>query len=466
MSRARLDPFLILLFAVFIARIWLMALPSSLWVDELVTVFVVNHPGDPSFAVAPQVPQSIYYGLASAAQTLLGRSEIALRIPSILAMGAALFFLARLAARLVHPLAGWFAVFAALAFRPFDYFALDARPYGLGIAVVLAALLWRIHLFYWPFYLVYLAYAGVRLWKRDTPLDARRVALAAAILAAALAPVALNALKLSREAGAHAFNPQPTLRNLFYLAHGNVIAACLAGGWLLRRVLRWPVPTGQNPGVAAFALCFAWWLACPLCLFAYSRFSGNGVLIMRYVSLMLPGCALAATAVAGRFLPAGCWKPAALAIGVVALAFLGDWQLLWPKHERDDWRDAAALERTVAGAATPVLCPSPFIEAQSPVWTPDYPLPGFLYAHLPYYPLTGRVALFPFTPSRESERYAERLMGEQLVPSREFVLYGSTWSLRALARWFALRPELAGWHREWKSFDAISVVVYRAPGRV
>ena len=46
-----------LLLAVSITRLWLMPLPSSFWVDEMATAFVVHHgPNDPSFAVAPQVP--------------------------------------------------------------------------------------------------------------------------------------------------------------------------------------------------------------------------------------------------------------------------------------------------------------------------------------------------------------------------------------------------------------------------
>jgi len=43
----------------------------------------------------------------------------------------------------------------------------------------------------------------------------------------------------------------------------------------------------------------------------------------------------------------------------------------------------------------PVICPSPFIEARPPVWTPGYPLASFLYAHLPVYPIQGKVLRLP-----------------------------------------------------------------------
>jgi mannosyltransferase len=479
------------LLVLFLGRVWLMAMPSGLWVDELVTIFVVRHPGDASFAIAPQVPESLYYWLPKISLRLFGDSEAMVRLPSVLAMGAALFFIARVAVRLVHPDAAWFAVFACLAFRNFDYFAIDARPYALGIAVssagvlflirwfdsarwqdeavfvALAASLWYVHLFYWPFYLVYAVYAGVRLARRETQVGALQLVVAAAVLTAALAPVALTALRISGNAEAHTFNPEPTLRNLFYMLHLPPLLIAAAAGWGLRRF-----PGLKRQGVlpaSALTLILCWWLVCPVVLFLYSQISGNGVLIMRYVSLMLPGIGLLTTALAGYFLPVEWWKPAALAVGLAALAFLGQWSELWPAHDHDRWRDAAIVERASADRDTPVLCPSPFIEAQRPVWNPDYRLPGFLYAHLTYYPLNGRLKLFPFKPTAESEAYLGSLVGTSLIPSGRFVLYGSTWSVRKLDMWLAGTGKFSGgrkeWRKEWHTFDNISVVVYRSPGK-
>jgi hypothetical protein len=45
-----------------IVRLWLIPLPSSFWIDEMATVFVVHHGDkDASLQVAPQVALSIYY---------------------------------------------------------------------------------------------------------------------------------------------------------------------------------------------------------------------------------------------------------------------------------------------------------------------------------------------------------------------------------------------------------------------
>ena len=110
-----------LLFAICVARLWLMALPSSFWVDEMVTAFVVERPHDPSLAVAPQVPASIYYWLPRLAVAAGGASEAVYRVPSLVAMLAAMWIVARLAARLIHPEAGWFAAFACLGLKGIDW---------------------------------------------------------------------------------------------------------------------------------------------------------------------------------------------------------------------------------------------------------------------------------------------------------------------------------------------------------
>ena len=176
-----------LLLAACITRFWLMPLNSSFWVDEMATVFVVQHgPNHPSLAVAPQVPDSIYYRLPQFSQSLFGFSEVSYRLPSVLLMGIALFLIARLAARLIGSHAAWFAVFACLSMRGINDQAADARPYALGtclaaasllflirwldsarwwdaaLFIVCAALLWRVHLLFWPFYIVLALYTVVR----------------------------------------------------------------------------------------------------------------------------------------------------------------------------------------------------------------------------------------------------------------------------------------------------------------
>jgi hypothetical protein len=477
-----------------IARLWLMPLGSSFWVDEMVTAFVVHHPADPSLAVAPQVPASLYYWLPRAAERWLGFSEISYRLPSVLAMALALWILAALAARLIHPRAGWFAVFACLAMRGIDYHAADARPYALGIAVsaaavwflvrfldrgvlrdgllfVLAAgLLWRVHLVYWPFYGVFLVYAAARV-ASDSRQFWPKVLLVFA-MSVVLLPVARLALALSGQAAAHVIVKPPTWRDALHLARWNLVLIVGVAAWLWRTVWQklsqakdlFHRPSQPAPAIARAdtLLIFAWWLAHPLALYGFSLATGNSLFLNRYLSLFLPGVALSATWVAARFLPETSWRPAAALLGIGAILVLGQWTIAWPPHEKSDWRGAVRmLNRPSDAAFTPVVCPSPFIEARWPVWRPDYPLPGFLYAHLPIYPLRGPIVLFPFESSPQAEDYAAGLLAGPLAAAHRFAIYGGAGNARWWRKWFAARPELAAWQNRLTRFGDVYVVVFQ-----
>jgi len=467
-----------LLLAVCFVRLWLMPLGSSFWVDEMATVFVVEHGGDdPSLKVAPQVPQSIYYSVARAFAP--GRSEIAYRLPSILFMSLALLFTALLARKLIHPDAWWFAIFACFALKGINYEAANARPYAMGMCVaaaalyflvrwldtgrmwdaslflILATLLWRVHLIFWPFYFVFVLYALLRI--KQVPWW--QVAALFGLLGVLLIPVARRAIELNAHAGQHVIVEQPTWLNLEHSLRTLLIVGAGIGAWIWSRFAK----ERGRPAipVSAIALILAWWMWHPLALFAFSRISGNSVFLPRYTALSLPGTAMAATLAAAWFLPSRFWKPAALMMGLGALIAVGDWKELWPPHHNSDWRGAAlAVNELRLPVSTPVICPSPFVEARPPAWTPDYKMPGFLYAHLLVYPVRfGNVALFPFTTSPEAEEYAAALADGAIPAAGRFVIYGGNGQAHYWRDWFEKR--LAGWsHRSLGSFRDVDVVVF------
>lgn len=480
---------LILLLALAIVRLWLVPLPSSFWIDEMVTAFVVHYgPSHPSLSVAPQVTETVYYWLPRASEALFGFSETAYRLPSVLLMGLALFLIARLAARLIHPQAAWFAVFACLALRAFNYQAADARPYALGtcaaagsllflvrwldtghwrdgvLFVVLAALVWRVHLIYWPFYFILAAYTCLRLARRETPVEWRQGAAFFALLGVALLPVLRNALAISEEAKAHVIVALPTLNDLRGALKLTLILQCAVLAWGLAALGRWK-RNSELPQRSSFVLILGWWLCQPIGLYLYSEITGNSVFVSRYVSLALPGAALTGTLVAAYFLPAERWKTAALVLAAGVLMLVGQWQSLWPRHDRSDWRAAAqSVNHWTLAADTPVICPSPFVEAKPPVWRPDYQFPGFLYSHLPVYRLAGRPYFFPFEYSREAGEYAVELSSRTLAASPRFLIYGGDRNVRNWRKWFAEKPEFSTWpNRLLGPFGDVEVALFENP---
>jgi hypothetical protein len=435
------------------------------------------------------VTETIYYALPRAAEALFGFSEVVYRIPSVIAVAIALFLIVRLAARLIHPQAGWFTAFACLSLGGFNYEAADARPYGLGTAVFAASLwflvrwfdkgrwidailfvagaavLWRVHLIYWPFYVIFAAYAVWRVAEGKTLVTRPAVVLIFALVGLALLPVALRAMALDREASAHVIVPLPKLRDLRNSYHFNLVLICGAGAWVIGRVRRWPVNSTALRSAPTMLLILGWWLWHPLVLFVYSWFTNNSVFVPRYLSLELPGTALAAALAGASFIPADAWKPLAAVLGIGVLFYTGNWKTMHPRHDNSNWKEAARhIETLNLSATTPVIYPSPFIEAKPPVWRPDYSLPGFLYCHLLVYPVQGKPYLFPFERSPEADAYAGELSASTLRSAGRFLIYGGDRNVWMWQKWFTQRSELAGWRsRRLGPFGDVEAVVFEKP---
>lgn len=479
------------LLALTIVRLWLMPLPSSFWTDETDAVFLVHYGAShPSLAASPQLADSIYNVLPRVAQALGGYSETVYRLPSTLAMGLALVLIARLTARLIHPDAAWFVTFACLAQHAFYFQAADARPYALGTAImaaglwflvrwldgarwrdallflVFAALLWPVHPLYWPFYLVFAGYTIARLVSKDTSVTWRRAAAVFALLALALAPTFLETVALAGNARAHVIWIRPSVRGLVDSFNPAMLGGCWAAAWICSRFCRGSAGVAA-PARSSLALIALWWLCDPLCLFLFSRETGISVFVHRYYSLALPGAALAGAALAAHYIPSWMWKPLALSLGLGVVLLRGDWREPWPAHANMDWRGAAhAIDQATLGPATPIVCPSPFIEARVPVWRPGYPLPSVLYAHLVAYPVRGRVIPFPFETPPVAERFAATLSQSVLPSSGRFFVYGHRANACFWENWFERRPELAGWTgRRLGPFGDVVVVEFDRPKR-
>lgn len=487
MPARALLPFLL---ALLVFRLWLTPLPSSFWLDEIATIFVAQHGSNhPSLAAAaPQAWRSWYYPGVRLWATLFGYSEVSTRIPSILAMAGCLALLARLSKRLIHPDSGWFAVIACLALPGINYQAANARPYAVGMCVFAAGLLFLvrwldsaswldallfvacagsvlyIHLLFWPCCMVFVFYAAVRIALRQTPVIWKRAAAVFVLLGFAILPVAAQMLALLPEARLHVFAPLPSPAQFLRSLELTLVLGCAVGAWMVARLLKWQ--PASRISASAMVLIAGWWLCQPVLLFGYSWLTGEGVFVPRYLQLALPGSALMATALAARFIPSRLWKPIATLAAVGVLIFLGHWREFWPRHHNSDWRAAAlAVNQLESAAEIPVICPSPFIEARPPVWRPDYPLPGFLYAHLDVYPIRAPISLLPFENSPEAQAFVSKLTHSTLVPSRRFLIYGWEPQVHYWRDWFQNRAEFAGWRqRRIGPFADVDVVEFEAPG--
>jgi hypothetical protein len=189
------------------------------------------------------------------------------------------------------------------------------------------------------------------------------------------------------------------------------------------------------------------------------------VFTTRYVSIALPGAALAATGAVALFVPTSSWKPLAMVMGIAALIFGGQWRELWPSHHNSDWRGAShAINALGLDPATPVLVVSPFVEAKPPVWSPDYQLPGYLYSQIDVYPVHDTLYLLPYGDSLAGRQYAETLAQSTLPAARRFLIHGPAADVARWREWFTARPEFAGWRsRQLGPFLDVDVALFEAP---
>ncbi len=398
-------------------------------------------------------------------------------MPSVLVMGLALFLIGRIAARLIHPRAAWFAVFACLGLRGMNYHAADARPYALGICiaaaallfqirwldrarwidaglfVLFAALLWRVHLIYWPFYLVFAVYPFMRLAARDTPVTWRAAAAVFAVIALALVPVILQALSLLREAGAHVITGLPGFRDFQHEIRWSLVAICGGGAWLLSRR-----PRGRVPA-ASLAVIAAWWLVTPVALYVFSHATGNSVFIGRYLSPGLPGTALMATAAAALWIPEDRWREASFALGIGVLLVMGHWTVRAPRHDNSDWRGRAGGKplRHRAGYARDL--PQSVHRGAFARLAAGLPAARVPVRASAVYPLRGKIYLFPFE-SVDGVPYATQLTAATLAPAGRFIIYGGDRNVRFWRDWFASRPELQGWQNQMEKFGDVWIAVF------
>jgi len=462
----------VLVLTLLVVRFWLMPLPSSLWLDATGTVFVAKHGShDPSLlGAAPQAWTSWYYPFIHCWGNLFGYSEVSLRIPSVVAMLVLLAIVARLSIRLIHADSGWLAVFACFAFPGISYNADNVRPYAFGMCLFAGGLLFLVrwldsvrwldaalflacaasvlyvHLMFWPSYPVLALYAVSRVWFRQTQAGWLRVLTVFTALGLALVPPLLQMLSLLPEAHAHVTWSMPTRLELLHSLALTRIVACAAGALLFRYLGERHL--SRIVSAPAVVLVAGWWACQPVLLYCFSMLTGNSVFAPRYVQLGSAGAAVACVAAASLFLPADYWKLFSIAFGIATLLYLGQWSVLLPSHDTD-WRGAAAAaNRAITTSDTPVLCPSPFVEARPPVWYPEYSLNGFLYAHMGYYPIKGKVYPFPFDSSVTAETFAAKLASSTLPTSNRFLIYGREDAVRYWRGWFSGRAEFAGWRQQ------------------
>jgi 4-amino-4-deoxy-L-arabinose transferase-like glycosyltransferase len=405
----------------------------------------------------------LYYLTAWLALVTGGRQEWALRLPSLLALMVAAWLLYKLAARLFDSETARLSVLAFACSGPVAFAASDARPYALGLclllatawvlirwldtgqaryaagSVLLSALTIYAHYLFGPVLVVLGLFAvshslregKVRLWQ--LPL----VGVASAVLTL---PLVAQFRHFYQDRAVHSFASTPQFGDLFASVAPPVLAGSLAVGILLALLIS---PENRRPAPRRDSLLLAagWALVPPVLLFAISVFSPAKLFVPRYYISCIPGLCLLAGWLARSVAAAPGQRIVGTVVVIAAIMTFGT-----PHHRAEDWSGAMRRINAENSSDLPVWVASGFVEAADPKALEDPRLRDVLFSPQVMYSPRGRLVRLPYRLDAESIQYLERLI-PSLEHQNRFVLVVVYEGL-AFEPWLRGRLALLGFRSE------------------
>jgi uncharacterized membrane protein len=380
--------------------------------------------------------------------------EALLRLPSVAGGVLAAWLLYKLTESIVGKGSGFLAVVPYCCAGVIVEWSTYARPYALGMVVVLAsfwslrewvhtgrktpwfiycatsALVVYFHYLFTMIFLVQIIYlVAARRYGRNFLWT--RVVAAAVIIAVAALPLAAQFRHMFQRSSLLNSSIPPTFDLLFRIYPLEILTVAAVAGCLFRVLYpqwfsrRWSLPTDD------VVLLMTWMLAGPIIIFVVTRTTGLGLFSMRYLLYaVLPFFILLAWAIQhiqndrARFaLVAAVALNAPIHLYGIGLA---------------EWRTPLATIHQVAGEDTPILLRSGFIESTYLDMSSEPNPATYLYAPLIAYPVRNPVIPVPFFLGSEAEHEIETRI-RKLEPShRRFCLMAETTSdtFYSLSAWF------------------------------
>ena len=387
LDEGRTKTFFAVLLALAVIVLWVLPIRSSFWLDETGTFWVVKD------GLANLLARSaywsgqspLYYLTAWAAFVARGSAEWVLRLPSLAALLVAAWLFYRLADRLFDAATARLAALFFVCFEPVAFAASDARPYALGLAmvigsalmlvrwldtgrtrhaagyIVLSALAIYSHYFFAPVLAVLGLYAAYRM-LRERQSGFWKLPAAWTAVAILLLPLVAQLQRSYQSRGVHSFAGTPSFANLLAALAPPQLAGSIAGGlflvWLIAS------HTEKRPATRRDSLLMtvAWALTPPMILFAVSVFSPAKLFIPRYYIGYAPALCMAAGCVVRALVDRRGQRLVATVLVVCSITSFGSLQ-----HGNENWYAAIRKIRSEdRDGRLLVLAASGFVEAANP----------------------------------------------------------------------------------------------------
>ena len=462
--------------------IWFLAFQSPLWLDETVSMYLIQggFVGIVSRHVWPDSP--IYSCLLWLWTKAMGISQPALRISSVLPMLGAVYLLDRAACELFDREA---ALFAALVFSLHSiiiFAAIDIRPYAFAALALNASILalvrlrdnhsnWLAALFglsaacIVQFQLLFavivpaLALCFVVLKLDDRKTRWRQLGIALLAFAVAGIPVIPRLQYMARSRGTHVFADHPSLLELGSTLTLKGVTAVLVGAALVAAGTRRFDARWKGSGWVIL-LCLSLALIPILTLYGLSIGTSIHVFVPRYRLVAVPGIALCWAFLFSR-VRSGILRSVVCVTMVVATAYI---HLTTPFLRQHQYSWKYAIDFLQANASTdgaPVLMCSDIPEADFMAMPTGTAIreTGIL-PPLSYYKLTVPVVPLPRSLNDEAMRDGARFLQQQTQRHQRFLATAFVQSNDTLD-WLA--KTAAGTYdvRQLGEFDGVRVLEFK-----
>jgi uncharacterized membrane protein len=473
-----------LIVGLIVVATWLRQATASFWLDELGTAWVtkdgLGQVLDRAFEYHGQSP--LYYALVWFTTRLTGRSEFAMRLPSLIAAILGAWLLWRIVRRLVSREAALLSIVGYVAVAAVATAAVDARPYAVTMVLLLAAVdaftrwiqtgkilhaatfvlfaiatVWSHYLFA-PAVLALVAYGWV--CRRDGAVSLGRQAVAWGVVVLGTVPLASQLVSLYSRRASLSVPYDGTVQDLLLFMTPPVLAGGIAIGALFARAVT-PLTLGPRTSVRGALLLFATWLVVPpLTLVGVSLLTDVNLYSPRYFASIAPAVAALFGWAVSLIEPAKARR--VIIVTTAALAILAGSNVL---RYGEDWRGASAAEQAVADGDTLVFLHPAFVESAQLDWLEDPARADYLLSPADYYRFDGRLIPMPYMlDDPGAEAYVERLTASLVEGTDRFLLL-TRYPFVPYREWWDGRLGPEGWRSETLgSYGSLELIEFTKDG--
>lgn len=457
---------------------WFSAIRSPLWLDETNSYWSISQ-GFWKIWAHQGLSFPAYTYILWATKSLFGSSEVALRMPSVVAMLFAVYVLYLIARRFFESdVAGIVAVIFCI--HPFVSFAaIDARPYAFATlaancsilcllrwmesnttmrAVIFGITLAGVFYFHYLFSVILAALALVfvvfkpKEWKSYR----RNFAISMVPFGLMMLPVIPRLLWMVHTTESHVYLGRPRAADLLITAVPGNVALVFVGAVFIAIIVGKLVPPKHERG-ETIPTCLLLAVVPLLFLFIISSYTPVHIFAERYRLVALPGVALCWGLLASRL--NSTIVRTIFCLGIIACTFNEFPGTTWKSHGFS-WKDALEVaDASAAKTRAPILICSGLRESTfRPMPTSDIEQSD-LFAPLSYYKVHAPVVPLPRDLNQETKRQVEKFLA-RAVPDRErFLVLGHSES-QPTTKWITSETAATYQPRELGTYDEMTVTEF------